>query len=166
MFSGNISVDISVYDDGGIRASRVVRNHLKEFPAAKDLVLLVKAYMRRAKVNEVFMGGLGSYSTFCLVINFMQMHPDIRSKRIDTLRNLGVLLQEFFESWSSFDWTTLGISLRDGGEHFRKRARGWNYPNNHPMNIAIEDPQDPSECLQRFRWLLLSLAALTRESIR
>lgn len=71
--TGNISVDISLYDDGGIRASRIVTGYLKLHPAARDLVLLVKAYMRKYKVNEVFMGGLGSYSTFCLVVNFLQV---------------------------------------------------------------------------------------------
>jgi non-canonical poly(A) RNA polymerase PAPD5/7 len=70
---GNIAVDISVYDDGGIRTSRLVSGYLKEYPVARDLVLLVKAYMRRHKVNEVFLGGLGSYATFCLVISFLQV---------------------------------------------------------------------------------------------
>jgi non-canonical poly(A) RNA polymerase PAPD5/7 len=70
---GNISVDISIYDDGGIRASRIVGGFLKQYPVARELVLLVKAYMRKYKINEVFMGGLGSYSTFCLVISFLQV---------------------------------------------------------------------------------------------
>jgi DNA polymerase sigma len=81
---GNISVDISVYDDGGIRASRIVGGYLKQYPVARDLVLLVKAYMRKYKLNEVFLGGLGSYSTFCLVISFLQVrifHFLLRSSR-------------------------------------------------------------------------------------
>jgi len=65
-----------------------VRGYLKEYPVARDLVLLVKAYMRRHKVNEVFLGGLGSYATFCLVISFLQVCSAMIGKGLP----LGVLL--------------------------------------------------------------------------
>lgn len=72
------------------------------------------------------------------------------------MRNLGVLFQEFFERYSTFEWDRYGISLRDGGRLFRKDAKGWIYGYQDPRNIAIEDPQDSCKpfllLLPKFSW--------------
>lgn len=41
--------------------------------AARSMVLLVKAFLAQRGMNEVFTGGLGSYSIICLVISFLQV---------------------------------------------------------------------------------------------
>jgi non-canonical poly(A) RNA polymerase PAPD5/7 len=40
---------------------------------ARSLVLLVKGFLAQRGMNEVFTGGLGSYSIICLVISFLQV---------------------------------------------------------------------------------------------
>lgn len=40
---------------------------------ARSLVLLVKAFLNQRGMNEVFTGGLGSYSIICLVVSFLQV---------------------------------------------------------------------------------------------
>jgi non-canonical poly(A) RNA polymerase PAPD5/7 len=40
---------------------------------ARSLVLLVKAFLGQRGMNEVFTGGLGSYSIICLVVSFLQV---------------------------------------------------------------------------------------------
>lgn len=40
---------------------------------ARALVLLVKAFLNQRGMNEVFTGGLGSYSIICLVVSFLQV---------------------------------------------------------------------------------------------
>lgn len=40
---------------------------------ARSLVMLVKAFLNQRGMNEVFTGGLGSYSIICLVISFLQV---------------------------------------------------------------------------------------------
>lgn len=54
--------------------------HVEEGPVvtvdhgvARSLVLLVKAFLAQRGMNEVFTGGLGSYSIICLVISFLQV---------------------------------------------------------------------------------------------
>lgn len=70
------------------------------------------------------------------------MHPKIRAGEIDPLRNLGVLVMEFFELYGHhFNYEKTGISLRDGGTYFSKIARGWDDPK-HPALLSIEDPLD------------------------
>jgi non-canonical poly(A) RNA polymerase PAPD5/7 len=94
-------------------------------------------------MNEVYTGGLGSYSVVCLAVSFLQMHPKIRRGEIDPERNLGVLVMEFFELYGShFNYDEVGISLRDGGTYFNRRQRGWHGEYKKNM-ISIEDPADP-----------------------
>jgi hypothetical protein len=117
--------------------------------------------MWRLGKNEVFTGGMGSYSTICLAISFLQVsfcfnihvtsliansrtqqHPKIRNNEIDPMKNLGILLIEFFELYGLvFNWEDLGISIREGGSYFDKRDRNW-YKSGYQPNFAIEDPQD------------------------
>lgn len=70
---GGIKIDISLYNTNGVKAGEVVKEYLDALPAARPLVLLVKAYMWRLGKNEVFTGGMGSYSTICLAISFLQV---------------------------------------------------------------------------------------------
>jgi len=80
----------------------------------------------------------------CLVTSFLQMHPKLRRSKIDPMRNLGVLLVEFFETFGKhFNYYDVGISLRNGGFYFRKKDRGWYNPTKTFL-LCIEDPQDPA----------------------
>jgi non-canonical poly(A) RNA polymerase PAPD5/7 len=70
------------------------------------------------------------------------MHPKIGTAEIDPSQNLGVLVMEFFELYGHyFNYDNTGISIREGGTYFNKRARGWDDPRN-PSLLSIEDPID------------------------
>jgi non-canonical poly(A) RNA polymerase PAPD5/7 len=141
---GYFPVDISINQENGIEAGRMVSGFLSEMPALRALVLVVKAFLRQRSMNEVFTGGLGSYSIICLAVSFLQMHPKIRRGEIDPGRNLGVLVMEFFEFYGLyFNYHEVGISLRDGGNYFSKAQRGW--MDYKQSLLSIEDPADASE---------------------
>ncbi|KAG7092965.1 hypothetical protein E1B28_009266 [Marasmius oreades] len=110
--------------------------------ALRSLVLVAKMFLAQRGMNEVYTGGLGSYSIVCLVISFLQMHPKIRRGEIDPDKNLGVLLVEFFELYGKFfNYQNTGISIRDGGTYFGKRQRGWVVEWKTGL-LCIEDPAD------------------------
>jgi non-canonical poly(A) RNA polymerase PAPD5/7 len=143
---GYFSVDISINQQNGVEAGRVVSGFLSEMPALRALVLVAKAFLSQRSMNEVFTGGLGSYSIVCLAMSFLQMHPKIRRGEIDPSRNLGVLVMEFFELYGlHFNYHEAGISLRDGGTYYSKARRGWM---DHKQSLlSIEDPADTSMCV-------------------
>ena len=144
---GYFSVDISINQENGLEAGRVVSGFLTEMPALRALILVAKAFLSQRSMNEVFSGGLGSYSIVCLAVSFLQMHPKIRRGEIDPTRNLGVLVMEFFELYGYyFNYHEVGISLRDGGTYFSKLRRGW--VDYKQSLLSIEDPADPSELLE------------------
>lgn len=180
---GRFSVDISINQENGIIAGNIINGFLgnlrgshtsakgKEKEAGeieanpqsialRALVLLTKLFLSQRSMNEVYTGGLGSYSIVCLCISFLQMHPKIRYAQIDPNKNLGVLVMEFFELYGwYFNYEEVGISLRDGGNYYSKRARGWvdgwggsNYGGRGQGRgmLSIEDPADPSELMVFF----------------
>ncbi|GAA6061089.1 hypothetical protein JCM10212_006290 [Sporobolomyces blumeae] len=110
---------------------------------ARSLVLLVKAFLSQRAMNEVFTGGLGSYSIICLVISFLQLHPKIQSAQIQPSRNIGLLFLEFLEYYGKhFNFDEAGITLKGRGGYFNKHDKGW-FRNNQPYLLSIEDPNDP-----------------------
>jgi len=126
--------------------------------ALRSLVLITKMFLSQRGMNEVYTGGLGSYSIVCLVISFLQMHPKIRRGEINPDQNLGVLLIEFFELYGKyFNYQNTGISIRAGGTYYGKRQRGW-FIDWKTGLLSIEDPADPSECFVYVRalWYLVT----------
>jgi non-canonical poly(A) RNA polymerase PAPD5/7 len=152
--AGKINVDISLNHpdtvSNGVQAAKIIQHYLNDLPGARELILVVKAFLSQRSMNEVYTGGLGSYSVICLVISFIQMHPKLRRSEMDARRNLGTLLCEFFELYGrNFNYDDVGISIRRGGRYYSKRSRGWANFNNQPFLLSIEDPQDSDNDVAR-----------------
>ena len=147
---GQFNVDISINQGNGVHAGKIVNGFLNDMHGRgqglvlRGLIMITKLFLSQRGLNEVFTGGLGSYSIVCLAVSFLQMHPKIRRGEIDAEKNLGVLLMEFFELYGSyFNYEEVGISLRDGGTYYNKQQRGW--IENTTNRLSIEDPADPCE---------------------
>jgi non-canonical poly(A) RNA polymerase PAPD5/7 len=142
---GRFSVDVSINQTNGVKAGKMIKRFLEHLPALRALVLITKSFLSQRSMNEVFTGGLGSYSIVCLAISFLQIHPKIRRGEIDPSKNLGVLVMEFFEYYGCyFNFNEVGISVRDGGSYYNKAQRGWaDYKS--PGLLSIEDPGDVCE---------------------
>lgn len=144
---GRFSVDMSINQINGVKAGQMVKRFLDEIPALRSLVLIIKSFLSQRSMNEVFTGGLGSYSIVCLAISFLQQHPKIRRGEMDPSKNLGVLVMEFFELYGCyFNYQEVGISVRDGGSYYNKAQRGWS-DYRSPGLLSIEDPGDSCEHL-------------------
>ena len=48
---------------------------LQKFPALPYLVLVLKQFLLQRDLNEVFTGGIGSYSVFLMAVSFLQVRP-------------------------------------------------------------------------------------------
>ncbi|MBW0470909.1 hypothetical protein O181_010624 [Austropuccinia psidii MF-1] len=128
----------------GYEFEKEARKVVEELGAAKCLILVIKSVLKQRGMNEVFTGGLGSYSIICLVVSFLQLHPKIQRGDIDPNKNLGVLLLEFFELYGkNYNFDETGISVRGGGSYFSKAHRGWKRER-QPYLLSIEDPTDDS----------------------
>ena len=127
-------------------------------------MLIIKTYLRQRGLNEVFSGGLSSYSISLMAIHMLQMfYSDPRSVHNRMATSLGKLLIDFFHLYGwLFNYDAVAISVRDGGQYLSKQyfdsrpgannGRRGGYLN---MRIAIEDPQNvvgprPCPCARPF----------------
>lgn len=114
-----------------------------QYPSLPKLVLVLKQFLYQRHLNEVFTGGISSYSLILMTISFLQLHPrvDASSERA----NLGVLLIEFFELYGRyFNYLNVGIRVRDGGSYVPKYAiQEQMDPGYRPSILCIEDPLNP-----------------------
>ncbi|KAH8922271.1 Nucleotidyltransferase [Atractiella rhizophila] len=148
---GGYKVDISLNQvlSEGLEWHEVTHDGEVDLGVARCLVLLVKMFLAQRGMNEVFTGGLGSYSIICMVVSFLQLHPMIQSGQIIPARNLGILFVEFLElygknyNYGAATLTFVTVSLLGRGKYFSKMERGW-WNERKSTLLSIEDPNDPS----------------------
>ncbi|KAG3097493.1 hypothetical protein PI125_g15666 [Phytophthora idaei] len=103
-------------------------------------------FMAQRGLNETYSGGVGSFLLQMMVVSFLQHHGRALGAEHDDpkFNNLGQLLVGFFTLYGrDFNYTELGISVRNGGSYFLKEKRRW-YDDGRPFLIAMENPNEPS----------------------
>lgn len=74
-------MDISLNQTNGISAGKIINQYLEVLPGARQLIMVVKAFLSQRSMNEVYTGGIGSYAVICLVISFLQAsQPEVASE--------------------------------------------------------------------------------------
>lgn len=143
-----VKVDISFNVQNGVKAARLIRDFKKKYPVLPKLVLVLKQFLLQRDLNEVFTGGIGSYSLFLMAVSFLQMHyrEDVSSPNT----NIGVLLIEFFELYGRhFNYLKTGIRIKDGGSYVAKDEVQKNMDGYRPSMLYIEDPLQPGNDVGR-----------------
>lgn len=157
----NLPIDISFERTNGLDAARRIRRWLLATPGLRELVLVVKQFLRSRKLNNVHVGGLGGYATIIMCYHFMQLHPKISTNTMNAPDNLGVLLIEFFELYGrNFSYDNLIISVDLETQLPRYLLKGRHPSLNTARNtfsIVIQDPADPSNNITRSSYNLRDL---------
>ncbi|CAF0992181.1 unnamed protein product [Didymodactylos carnosus] len=106
-----IRVDMSFNMNNGVRSAHLISKYLKEFPLLRYLVFVLKQYLVQHDLNEVWTGGISSYSLILILVNFFQLHckSDIEQFHM----NLGELLIRFLELYGLvFNYAKFGIKVQ------------------------------------------------------
>ncbi|KAM4593330.1 terminal nucleotidyltransferase 4B [Odontesthes bonariensis] len=144
-----VKVDISFNVKSGVKAARLIKEFKEKYPVLPYLVLVLKQFLLQRDLNEVFTGGIGSYSLFLMAVSFLQLHyrDDVCSPNI----NIGVLLIEFFELYGRhFNYLKTGIRIKDGGCYVAKDEVQKNMMDGYrPSMLYIEDPLQPDNDVGR-----------------
>lgn len=135
----DVKVDISFNMKNGMESAMFINKMKAEFPNLSKLVMVLKQFLLQRDLNEVYTGGISSYSLTLLVISFLQLYPRVDIAASNA--NLGVLLLEFFEFYGRhFNYSKTAISVKNGGCYFPKslfRSFALEY---RPSILCIEDP--------------------------
>lgn len=129
-----IKVDIAFNVTNGLTSAELIQGFLKEFPSLPFLVLVLKQFVYQRDLNEVYTGGIGSYSLILLAVSFLQLQTRAEGRMVNV--NYGVQLLEFFELYGmNFNYNMIGISVANGGKYIQKERDGQGQ-----MSLYIQDP--------------------------
>lgn len=157
----NIHVDLSFERTNGLDAARRIRRWLDSTPGLRELVLIVKQFLRSRKLNNVHVGGLGGYATIIMVYHFLRLHPRVSTGNMAVLENLGTLLIEFFELYGrNFSYDNLIIAIdseHDSPKYLLKSRNPVLNAGRGQFSIIIQDPSDPANNITRSSYNLRDL---------
>ncbi|XP_049891401.1 terminal nucleotidyltransferase 4A isoform X2 [Epinephelus moara] len=144
-----VKVDISFNVETGVKAASFIKDYVKTYPVLPYLIFVLKQFLLQRDLNEVFTGGISSYSLILMVISFLQLHPRIDARNPN--ENLGVLLIEFFELYGRhFNYLKTGIRIKNGGAYIAKEEIMKAMTNGYrPSMLCIEDPLLPGNDVGR-----------------
>ncbi|CRK92967.1 CLUMA_CG006593, isoform A [Clunio marinus] len=143
-----VKVDISFNMQSGVQSAELIKDYKNQYPVLSKLVLVLKQFLLQRDLNEVFTGGISSYSLILMCISFLQLHPRQNSY---ANANLGVLLLEFLELYGRrFNYMKTGISIKNGGRYIPKEELQRDMVDGHrPSLLCIEDPLTPGNDIGR-----------------
>lgn len=111
-----LKVDISFENDSGLAAIKTFLDWKEQYPCVPILVTLIKQFLMMRGLNEPVNGGIGGFSTACLVVSLLQNMPQVQSGAMVPEHHLGEILMEFFELYGKeFNTVTTAISLNPPG---------------------------------------------------
>ncbi|XP_026156968.1 terminal nucleotidyltransferase 4A isoform X2 [Mastacembelus armatus] len=144
-----VKVDISFNVETGVKAASFIKDYVKKYPVLPYLIFVLKQFLLQRDLNEVFTGGISSYSLILMVISFLQLHPRIDARNPN--ENLGGLLIEFFELYGRhFNYLKTGIRIKNGGAYIPKEEIMKAMTNGYrPSMLCIEDPLLPGNDVGR-----------------
>lgn len=160
---GNYSLDISMGTTNGAAAVCLLRHQVQAVPPLRPLALVIRALLKVHGLNEVYTGGLSSYSiTWAILAHLQQEGFQIANPSasagilpLKTLPSyhmmpavsynaqldLGALLHGFLCRYGlHFNSNEEAVSVLHGG--FMQKPASWRN-DQKPWLLAVEDPQDP-----------------------
>ncbi|KAF6264754.1 hypothetical protein COO60DRAFT_19013 [Scenedesmus sp. NREL 46B-D3] len=172
MLESGLAFDVAWEQRSGPAGAALVRQMLAGWPVMKPLVLVLKVFLTQRELNEVYAGGLGSYSLIIMVAAFLQLHPSRRPaaaaaggggrKRARSMggadaagaleANLGLLLVDFMRLFGrALNMSEVGVTCADGGCFYSKAARGFLHPTRDHL-LSVQDPLDAANDTAANSW--------------
>ena len=68
-----IRVDVSFNMSNGVKSAELIKKFKLRYPVLYSLVLVLKQFLLQRDLNEVFTGGISSYSLILMTISFLQV---------------------------------------------------------------------------------------------
>ncbi|XP_037085910.1 terminal nucleotidyltransferase 4B-like [Pollicipes pollicipes] len=153
----NVKVDISFNMTNGLISANRIKQYQAEYPHMPKLVMVLKQFLMQRELNQVFTGGISSYSIILMVVSFLQTHE--RALAVFPGCNLGVLLIEFFELYGlKFNYHGTCIRVKENGYAPRhEMEEQFVGVATHNSPLCIEDPHNDSNDVGRSSYNMLKV---------
>ena len=96
-----------------LQAVDYVKNCMIQYPNIKNIMLVMKRFMKNRKMNNSFRGGLSSYSLFLLLYSYFRIKPGNNQQF-----SIGRELYYFLEQYSTFDFQKFAVDPSNEGYPF------------------------------------------------
>jgi non-canonical poly(A) RNA polymerase PAPD5/7 len=137
-----LKVDISFENDSGFPALKTFEAWKVQYPALPTLVALVKQFLVMRGINEVFCGGIGGFTTICLVVHILQTMPEIQSGNMDPEQHYGEIFMKFLDFYGNkIDIRSTGI-LMHAPYHYDKDKHPRTMQNKERLTIIDPNNKD------------------------
>jgi DNA polymerase sigma len=137
-----IKVDISFENNSGFPALETFQAWKQQYPALPVLVALVKQVLVMRGINEVFCGGVGGFTTICLVMHILQTMPEIQSGSMDPCQHYGEIFMKFLDFYGNkIDIRSTGI-LMHPPYHYDKEKNPKMMQNKDRLTIIDPNNED------------------------
>lgn len=73
----DVKVDISFNINNGVKSNELIKHYMNVFPMLPKLVFVLKQFLVQRDMNEVFYGGISTYSLIYMVVSFLQVRDNI-----------------------------------------------------------------------------------------
>ena len=69
----DLRIDISFNMINGVKSAALIKDYLVEYPCLRYLAMVLKQFLLQRDLNEVWTGGIGSYSLILMIVSFLQV---------------------------------------------------------------------------------------------
>ena len=132
----NINIDISLYKPGFEQQKQIIIEILNEYPHMRQLIYILKYFLRQKKLNDLHSGGISSYILFHMVYFYLlNLYKNKHNSHSHDLLTLGHLLIGFFQFYAfDINYDKVGISVRYGGFFYDREKKSYGTTNNNNNN--------------------------------
>ena len=96
-----------LYNNNVNKTIDFVNKSIIDFPSIKEIVLLMKRYFKKIKLNKSYLGGLSSYSLFLMVLAFLKL------KNYSKDFSIGKQFYDLIEWYSFFNFSEYYINVNE-----------------------------------------------------
>lgn len=126
----NIKIDIGFNIANAQESATLTQTFMSEFPSLQYLVIVLKQFLVERELNEVYTGGISSYSLILMVIGFLKGLKG--TSRIE-MSSYGPLLLNFLHYYTKeFNYKLWAVSIKSNTGYVPRT-------DNHNM-LSIQDP--------------------------
>ncbi|KPM04762.1 Nucleotidyltransferase domain containing protein [Sarcoptes scabiei] len=136
-----LPINITINTPNVMERSQYLREHIKTNSNQMKILLFLKYYLLSKGTNQVFYGGIGSYSLALMVIRFFQeesVKELIKNENVFQNSILGYLLMGFLERFGDVNFFKHHIiSVQDNGDYIRCSYQDYNRHSNPDKKTSV-----------------------------
>lgn len=164
-----LHVDISFENKSGLVANDTFKAWREKYPCLPILLTITKHFLSMRNLNEVYQGGIGSFTLCCLLISLLQQLPSVVSGVVSPSNNLGLMLLEFLELYGKrLNTRRVGIRVDPEKPGYFKKEDLFEMPRNPKPSdadlLVIQDPNNADNNISRSSFLIKTVMACFGEA--